>query len=111
MLGELWAGAIPVNRTSFRSKMKPAYSNERWIGRTLESFGNQTGADHEVIVADDASSGGTMAVAETSVEPLRDGIALLTPDTAFDTLLAGCYYSTLRSSNSPESAGTGWRIR
>jgi glycosyltransferase involved in cell wall biosynthesis len=53
------------NSPPFFSVVIPAYNSERWIGKTLESFANQTVADLEVIVVDDGSCDATVAVAET----------------------------------------------
>lgn len=48
----------------FFSVVIPAYNAERWIGETLESFANQTDSDFEVVLVDDGSSDGTVALAE-----------------------------------------------
>jgi glycosyltransferase involved in cell wall biosynthesis len=59
------AGTATNNQsTPFFSVVIPAYNAEPWIGKTLESFANQTVDDLEVIVIDDGSSDQTAAVAE-----------------------------------------------
>jgi glycosyltransferase involved in cell wall biosynthesis len=51
--------------TPSASVVIPAYNAERWLGPTLESFTRQTVTDFEVIVVDDGSQDGTVAIAES----------------------------------------------
>ena len=49
----------------------PAYNAERYIAQAIESCLNQTYAPHEIIVVDDASTDGTVAIAESFPPPVR----------------------------------------
>lgn len=49
----------------------PAYNAERYIAKALESCLSQTYAPHEIIVIDDASADGTVAIAESFPSPVR----------------------------------------
>lgn len=49
----------------------PAFNAERWLRDTLESVLAQTHAAEDVLVLDDGSTDGTMAVAESFGDPVR----------------------------------------
>jgi glycosyltransferase involved in cell wall biosynthesis len=45
------------------------YNGERWVGRQLETILPQLAADDELVVSDDASTDGTVALVEALVDP------------------------------------------
>ena len=51
-------------KTEKISVVVPAYNNETWLPRCLESLLAQTHSDMEIIVVNDGSKDGTGAVAE-----------------------------------------------
>jgi len=53
------------------SVIMPAYNAEQYIAKAIESALNQTCPPHEIIVIDDGSTDGTVAVAESFPSPVR----------------------------------------